>query len=85
MNTTVHRNTMLESLHTDQINELTRQSKNLNRFKEYQQIWEAKKLAIMRETNKKTPILMDCNIKTLYAHPNEDKINIINNHIVHYW
>jgi len=28
---------------------------------------------------------MDNNIKSLYVHPNNDKTDIINNYIVHYW
>lgn len=34
---------------------------------------------------KKNPILMDTNIKNLYVHPNERKIDTINHYIVHYW
>jgi hypothetical protein len=31
------------------------------------------------------PILMDNNIKHLYVHPNEPKIDTINHYIVRYW
>lgn len=34
---------------------------------------------------KKSPILMETNIKNLYVHPNERKIDTINHYIVHYW
>ena len=85
MNTTINRENILSTLHQDQVIELTKHTKNLKRFKEYQDVWERKKLSIKKEIHKKTPILMDSNIKSLYVHPNRDKTDIINNHVVHYW
>ena len=34
---------MLSSLHKDQLTELTKQSNNLRRYKEYQQVWDKTK------------------------------------------
>lgn len=28
---------------------------------------------------------MDTHVRSLYVHPNEDKVDVINNFIVHYW
>jgi len=85
MNTTINRENMLSTLHQDQVTELTKHTKNLKRYKEYQEVWERKKLSIKNEIHKKTPIIMDSNIKSLYVHPNRYKTDIINNNVVHYW
>jgi hypothetical protein len=36
MNTTINRDKMLSTLHLDQLTEVTKHTKNLKRFKEYQ-------------------------------------------------
>ena len=57
----------------------------MDRYQQYQQLWERKKEMLRKETQKKSPVLMDENIKPLYIHPNEDKVDTINDFIVHYW
>ena len=84
-NSTIGRNTMLSSMHREQQLEATKQARQINRYEQYQNMWERKKELIRKSTQKKSPVLMDNNIKHLYVHPNEDKIDVINDFIVNYW
>lgn len=82
---TIGRNTMLSSMHQDQQLQATKQSRQIDRYEQYQQAWEIKKDHIRKATHKKSPVLMDNNIKHLYVHENEDKVDVINDFIVNYW
>ena len=42
-NTTINRTTMLESLHKEQQNEYMKQTRHIERFKEYKNDWDRKK------------------------------------------
>jgi hypothetical protein len=84
-NSTINRNTMMSSLHREQQIEITKQTRNLERYKEYQEMWERKKGLLRQELQRKTPLLMENNIKSLYAQPNQPKDEVINDFIVHYW
>lgn len=64
---------------------MTKHSRNLQRFKDYKNVWDKNTQYIQNELHKKGPILMDSNIKKLHAQPNQDKTDVINNFIVHYW
>ena len=85
MNTTINRNTMLSSLYKEQQIEYTKQNRNLNKHKEYHDLWDKQKNQLKNELHKKSPLLMDSHIKSLYVHPNEPKTDTINEYIVHYW
>ena len=76
---------MLSSMHQDQQLQATKQSRQIDRYEQYQQAWEIKKGQIRKATHKKSPVLMDNNIKHLYVHENEDKVDVINDFIVNYW
>lgn len=61
---------MLSSMQPEQQIEASKQARGLARHRRYQSIWEGKKDWIKWQTKKKTPALMERNVKSLYIHPN---------------
>jgi len=60
---------MLDSLHKEQQIEYTKQTRIMEKYKDYQQLWERKK-SYIKKNLQKNPILLDTSLKPLYVHPN---------------
>ncbi len=87
MNTTINRNTIMSKLTREQTNIITKQMKYLDRYRQYQDIWDnqSRKLHKMTLRNKNTKTLLEDNVKDIYIHPNDDRMDIINHYVVNMW
>ena len=59
----------------------------MNRYREYKNFWDLESQKIRKKTLRKPhdETLLENNVKGLYVHPNQDRMDIINNFVVNYW
>ena len=85
--TTIKRDTICSKFNREQQNVLSKDSKQLTRYKDYKSYWDEEsnklKKQTLRKPNQKT--LLENNVKGLYVHDNEDKLDVINDFVVNYW
>lgn len=83
-NTTINRETILSKLSKHEQIEATKQKRNIDRHREYQLYWNQQGNKLKRLINKKHASFIDCDEKVI-VEDNPDKLDIINNNVVHYW
>lgn len=65
---------------------VTKEMRQMNRYKQYQEYWDNKSKALQKMTlREKGKTLLEDNVKDLYVHQNQDRMDIINNFVVNMW
>lgn len=87
LNSTLNRQTFMSKLPKEQSNLVNKESKNLTRYREYQEKWgaDANRLRRLAHRNPEEKTLVEKNVREVYVHPNHDKIAVLNDFVVHFW